>query len=154
VAKTKPEKGRIQRVTAELQEASRAGEPLIGESGIFGLFASPEQREVLDRVQALMSLLEGHGHVVMDRIGARELVSQRRMSRVLKTRRADKRTAALMRIIGLEMKLRQYELGERFIKQVERDAGWSTLDLAWRDPSSLPTLDEIGHPEAWLLRVA
>jgi coenzyme F420 biosynthesis associated uncharacterized protein len=154
VAKTKPEKGRIQRVTTELQEASRAGEPLIGESGIFGLFASPEQREVLDRVQALMALLEGHGHVVMDRIGARELVSQRRMSRVLKARRADKRTAALMRIIGLEMKLRQYELGERFIKQVEREAGWSTLDLAWRDPSSLPTLDEIGHPEAWLQRVA
>lgn len=154
VATTKPEKGRIQRVTAELQEASRAGEPLIGESGIFGLFASPAQREVIDRVQALMSLLEGHGHIVMDRIGARELVTQRRMSRVLKARRADRRTAALMRIIGLEMKLRQYELGERFIKQVEREAGWSTLDLAWRGPSSLPTLDEIGHPESWLQRVA
>jgi uncharacterized protein (DUF2342 family) len=90
----------------------------------------------------------------MDRIGARELVTQRRMSRVLKARRADRRTAALMRIIGLEMKLRQYELGERFIKQVEREAGWSTLDLAWRGPSSLPTLDEIGHPESWLQRVA
>jgi putative hydrolase len=118
------------------------------------LFASPAQREVIDRVQALMSLLEGHGHIVMDRIGARELVTQRRMSRVLKARRADRRTAALMRIIGLEMKLRQYELGERFIKQVEREAGWSALDLAWRGPSSLPTLDEIGHPESWLQRVA
>ena len=154
VGEAKPEKGRIQRVTAELQDAARAGEPLIGESGIFGLFATPEQRSVIDRVQALMALLEGHGHVVMDRIGARELVSQDRMSRVLKARRSDKRTAALMRLIGLEMKLRQYELGERFIHKVEREAGWSTIDLAWRDPSSLPTLAEINDPDAWLQRVA
>lgn len=154
VAETKPEKGRIQRVTGEMQEAARAGEPMIGESGIFGLFASPQQRTVIDRVQALMALLEGHGHVVMDRIGARELVTQRRMSRVLKARRADKRTAALMRIIGLEMKLRQYELGERFIQQVEREAGWSAIDLAWRDPASLPTLAEINEPDRWLQRVA
>jgi coenzyme F420 biosynthesis associated uncharacterized protein len=154
VGESKPEKGRIQRVTAELQDAARSGRPLIGESGIFGLFASPEQRSVIDRVQALMSLLEGHGHVVMDRIGARELVSQKRMSRVLKARRSDKRTAALMRLIGLEMKLRQYELGEAFIHRVEREAGWSAIDLAWREPSSLPTLAEINDPDAWLQRVA
>ena len=154
VATTKPESGQIQRVAAQLREAAAAGEPLIDEAGIFGVFATPEQREVIDRVQALMALLEGHGHVVMDRIGARELVTQARMSAVLKARRSDKRTAALMRLIGLEMKLRQYEMGERFINGVEDRASWQTLDLAWESPEALPTLEEIESPDLWLQRIA
>jgi coenzyme F420 biosynthesis associated uncharacterized protein len=154
VATATPEPGRLQRVRAELQRAAAAGEPLIDESGMFGLFASEEQREIIDRVQALMSLLEGHGHVVMDRIGARELVTQERMSRVLKARRADKRTAAFMRLIGLELKLRQYELGEKFIKGVEEQASWETLNLAWESQDALPTLAEISDPQSWLKRVA
>lgn len=154
VASASPEPGRIARVGAQLQEAAAAGEPLFDEAGLFGLLASPEQREVIDRVQALMSLLEGHGHVVMDRIGERELVTQRRMSRILKARRADKRTAAFMRLIGLELKLKQYELGERFIDGVEDRASWEALSLAWESPEALPTLDEIADPEAWLKRVA
>ncbi len=154
VASAAPEPGRLQRVGAQLQKAAAEGEPLFDEAGVFGLFATEEQREVIDRVQALMSLLEGHGHVVMDRIGARELVTQERMSRVLKARRADKRTAALMRLIGLELKLRQYELGEKFIKGVEERASWEALDLAWKAPEALPTLDEISNPDRWLDRVA
>ncbi|MEN8234729.1 MAG: zinc-dependent metalloprotease [Actinomycetota bacterium] len=153
VAASKPESGRIQRVAAEMKEAAAAGKPLVDEAGIFGLFATPEQREVMDRVQALMSLLEGHGHVVMDRIGERELVTQGRMSRVLKARRSDKRTAALMRLIGLEMKLRQYEMGERFINAVEHHADWETLNKAWESPEALPTLEEIDEPRRWLDRV-
>jgi coenzyme F420 biosynthesis associated uncharacterized protein len=154
VAATKPESGRIQRVVAELREAAAEGRPLIDEAGIFGMFATPEQREIVDRVQALMALLEGHGHVVMDRIGERELVTQQRMSRVLKARRADKRTAALLRLIGLEMKIRQYEMGERFIKEIERRASWDTLDYAWQGPEALPTLEEIDDPESWLRRIS
>jgi coenzyme F420 biosynthesis associated uncharacterized protein len=153
VAAATPEPGRMQRVGAQLQRAAKAGEPLIDESGMFGLFASDEQREIIDRVQALMSLLEGHGHVVMDRIGGRELVTQQRMSRILKARRADRRTAAFMRLIGLELKLRQYDLGARFIKGVENHASWDTLSLAWAAPEALPTLDEIEDPQRWLKRV-
>ena len=154
VAASQPEPGRLARVSAELREAANAGEPIITETGLFGLFASPDQRGVIERVQALMSLLEGHGHVVMDRIGERELVTQRRMSRVLQARRQDPRTAMFMRIVGLEMKLRQYELGARFIEGVERHASWETLDRAWEGPEQLPTLDEIENPVRWLERVA
>jgi coenzyme F420 biosynthesis associated uncharacterized protein len=154
VSTTKPEPGRIARVRDEMKAASESGRPLVDDRGIFGLFATPDQRQVLDRVQALMSLLEGHGHVVMDRIGARELVTQKRMSEVLRARRKDARTALLFRLIGMEMKLKQYELGERFILTVEREAGWSALDAAWKGQEQLPTLDEINHPLRWLDRVA
>lgn len=154
VGSTQPEPGRMQRVVSQLRTASSAGEPMIDERGLFGLFASPDQRVMIDRVQALMSLLEGHGHVVMDQIGARELVTQERMSAILKMRRQDPKTARLMRLIGLEMKLKQYEAGARFIHGVERHAGWSALDTAWISPEHLPSLDEIDNPVLWLERVA
>ncbi len=154
VASAQPEPGRLNRVTAELRRASATGEPLVDERGLFGVFATPEQRDVIDRVQALMSLLEGHGHVVMDRIGARELLTQRRMSEVLKMRRQDPRTAMFMRLVGLEMKLRQYESGAQFVKGVERHAGWDALDVAWKSEAHLPTLAEIENPVQWLDRVA
>jgi putative hydrolase len=119
-----------------------------------GLLATPEQRDLIDRVQALMSLLEGHGHVVMDRIGARMLVSQERMARTLKMRRKDPRMSAFLRLTGLEMKMKQYEQGERFILTIERHAGFEALDSVWAGPDSLPTLGEIRNPERWLARVA
>ncbi len=149
-----PEAGRLRSIADEIIERRRSGSPLIDERGIFGLIATETQQGIVDRVQALMSLLEGHGHVVMDRIGAEELRSQDRMSRVLKGRRKDKRTAAFFRVTGLEMKVRQYEQGERFIKKVERLSGWETVNLAFRGASSLPTLEEIERPELWLSRVA
>ena len=149
-----PEPGKIGRIAGEMREAGRSGRPLIDDTGLMGLLATPDQREKIDRVQALMALLEGHGHVVMDRIGARELVSQPRMSRVLKMRRRDPRTAAFFKLTGLEMKMKQYEMGERFIHDVERQAGFGSLDKVWQGPTSLPTLDEIKEPRGWLERVA
>ncbi|MFQ5947498.1 MAG: zinc-dependent metalloprotease [Acidimicrobiia bacterium] len=149
-----PERGRVSRIAGEMRRASANGEPVIGEAGLMGLLASPGQRKFLDRVQALMSLLEGHGHVMMDRIGARELVTQRRMSRILRMRRKDPRMAAFFRISGLEMKMRQYELGEHFVLEVEREAGLESLDRVWRGPEDLPTLEEIKEPSRWLERAA
>lgn len=148
-----PEPGRMQRIAGEMRSAAREGRPIIDESGIMGVLATPEQRVVIERVQALMSLLEGHGHVVMDRIGAQRLVTQDRMSRMLKQRRKDPRTAAFFRLTGLEMKLKQYEMGERFILDVERTAGFSALDAVWESPEHLPTLAEIRAPRRWLERV-
>lgn len=148
-----PEPGRMQRIAEEMRSAARAGRPLVDEAGLMGVLATPEQRALLYRVQALMTVLEGHGHVVMDRIGARRLVTQDRMSRVLKLRRKDPRTAAFFRLTGLEMKMKQYEMGERFILDVERTAGFSALDAVWESPDHLPSLDEIRAPRQWLERV-
>lgn len=153
VETSEPEEGRMQRLREEMQRAARDGRPVVDERGLMGLLATPQQRDLIDRVQALMSLLEGHGHVVMDRIGARELVTQHRMARVLKMRRKDPRMSAFLRLTGLEMKMKQYEQGERFILGIERLAGFAALDHAWEGPDALPTLGEIRNPERWLARV-
>ena len=153
VSQALPEENRLWRIVGELMDARSEDRPIIDERGLVGLLATPDQRETLDEVQALMSVLEGHGHVVMDRIGADILRGHERMSRVLRARRSDPRTQLLYRLTGLEMKMRQYERGEAFILEVERRAGWEALDVAWTHPDALPTLAEIEDPELWLRRV-
>lgn len=154
VETSRPGEGALGRVIEEISQRWNSGRPIVDERGLVGLVGSPEQNAVVDKVQALMSLLEGHGHVVMDRVGAQRLRSQERMSRVLKGRRHDKRTAAFFRLTGLEMKLKQYKQGESFVLGVEREAGWDALAIAFRGASSLPDLSEIENPTKWLQRVA
>jgi len=149
-----PEPGVLGRLMDEIGQRRAAGQPLLDERGLLGLFGTPEQNAMVDRVQALMSLLEGHGHYVMDRVGATELKSQQRMSRILKGRRQDKRTAAFFRLTGLEMKMKQYKAGERFVRIVEKEAGWDAVGIAFRGAGSLPDLAEIDDPRQWLRRVA
>ena len=134
----------------------RSGKKPLDDGGLVTLFASPEQRAVLDRVGGLMSLLEGHGDITMDRAGAHRIPSAHRFARVLRERRAtaSPATKLVQRLIGLEAKINQYAQGERFIEEVERlGGGPPALDPVWRGPSWLPTLAEIREPEEWLDRV-
>lgn len=151
---SEPDEPRVRTLVGKYRAARRGEAPLIDERGLMGLFATQERRESIDRIQALMCVLEGHGHVVMDRVGGRILPGQRRMSAMIKARRADPKTAWFFRLTGMEMKMRQYELGERFIDGIESAAGWAALDTAWAGPEMLPTLTEVEDPRQWLSRVA
>jgi coenzyme F420 biosynthesis associated uncharacterized protein len=133
----------------------RSGRNPLDDGGLMAVFASPEQRAVLDQVSGLMSLLEGHGDVTMDRAGADQIPSAERFGQVLRQRRAEARSAArlLQKLIGLEAKMRQYEQGERFIEAVEKVGGVELLDHAWVDPANLPTIAEIREPSQWIARV-
>jgi coenzyme F420 biosynthesis associated uncharacterized protein len=143
----------LQAITRALEEVRRGRNPL-DEGGLVALFATPEQRGVLARVQALMSLLEGHGNVVMNELGSRFVAGEERMARVLHQRRnAGGITGQLHKLLGLEQKMRQYEVGERFIKDVVERAGFAALDSAWQQPENLPTLEELDDAAAWLNRV-
>lgn len=134
----------------------RHGRKPLDDGGLAGLLASPEQRVVLDKIGGLMSLLEGHGDVTMDRAGADRIPSAHRFSRVLRERRANANPAAklVQRLLGFEAKMNQYAQGERFIAEVERLGGGKVaLEPVWRGASWLPTLAEIREPEEWLGRV-
>jgi uncharacterized protein (DUF2342 family) len=90
----------------------------------------------------------------MNHLGAHRVDGQARMASVLEQRRnARGATALLHRLMGLEMKMRQYEVGEAFVQGVTDLAGFRALDAAWRAPEHLPTLDELQAPERWLQRV-
>jgi coenzyme F420 biosynthesis associated uncharacterized protein len=132
----------------------RQGRNPLDDGGIVGLFASPEQRALLGQVQALMSLLEGHGNFVMSDLGRHHVSGEERMERVLHARRqAGGITAVMQKLLGLEMKMKQYAVGEQFVRGVVAAGGPRAIDAAWRGPSSLPTIDELHAPERWLARV-
>jgi uncharacterized protein (DUF2342 family) len=76
------------------------------------------------------------------------------MSGVLKARRKDPKSAAFMKLIGIEMKMKQYDAGAAFIDQVEKEASWDALSKAWESPEALPTLTEIDNASLWLDRMA
>ncbi len=149
-----PDPKRLVRALERAAESVRRGHNPLDNGGIVALFATDEQRKVLDQVQALMSLLEGHGNFVMDRLGQRHVTGQERMSATLKARRQAGGVGAVVRkLIGIEMKMRQYEIGEEFITHLEQTVGIEALDAAWRGPDCLPTMVELEAPERWLERV-
>ncbi len=153
LAAVDPDPKRLAKAAGQVVEDLRAGRNPIGEGGLISLLASEGQREVLTEIQALMALLEGHGNWVMDRLGEEHVEGQARMSRVLRERRRSSGVAAVVqRLLGIELKLRQYAVGEEFFAHVEREAGREPLVRIWDDPAHLPTLDELREPSRWLER--
>jgi coenzyme F420 biosynthesis associated uncharacterized protein len=131
----------------------RRGENPLEEGGILTLLASPEQHRAIQEIAGLMSLLEGHGDVTMDRAATDRIPNAARFSRVLHARRHRKGVSRLMSsLLGLDAKMRQYEQGERFIEAVEEAGGRELLARVWTAPQWLPSWPEIRDPSAWIDR--
>lgn len=149
-----PDPRTIVRALSNAVDGLRQGRNPLDDGGLVGLFATAEQRGVLSQVQALMSLLEGHGNFVMGDLGKQHVIGEERMARVLHQRRnAVGLTGFLHKLLGFEQKMRQYEVGERFVRGVVDAGGRAAIDHAWIAPENLPTVDELRAPEAWLRRV-
>jgi putative hydrolase len=117
--------------------------------------------QLMERLQATMSLVEGHAEHVMDAVGADLLPALPRLRAAMTRRRVTRGLPwrVLERLLGLELKLRQYEEGRRFCDAIvragsERGAAPSqVLARAWRSPEDLPTAAELREPGLWLARV-
>jgi coenzyme F420 biosynthesis associated uncharacterized protein len=139
----------LKRAVAE----ARAGRNPLDEGGIVTILATPEQQLVIQRIGGLMSVLEGHGDLIMDRAATDRVPSAERFSAVLHDRRQSKGAVrVLQKLVGLEAKLKQYEEGEKFLETLEA-AGGEGIELLWRGPEYLPDLAEIRDPQRWLSRV-
>jgi coenzyme F420 biosynthesis associated uncharacterized protein len=131
----------------------RAGRNPLQEGGLLTLIAGPEQHAAIQEIGGLMSLLEGHGDITMDRAGAGRISNAPWFSRVLKERRQQRDlTKFLSVLIGMDAKLRQYEQGERFIEAVEQSGGPGLLARVWEGPEWLPSWQEIRSPAVWIAR--
>lgn len=129
---------------------------LLREGDLITLTIGRERRALVDQMQATMALVEGHAEHVMDAIGADVLPSAAALREALERRR-DERTGPLRlleRLLGLELKLRQYREGKRFVDEVVERGGMAALNRAWSAPEMLPTLVELRDPALWLRRTA
>ncbi|KUF15549.1 MULTISPECIES: zinc-dependent metalloprotease [Streptomyces] len=117
---------------------------------------TPAQREILARLTAVMSLLEGHADYVMDGVGPDVVPSVTEIREKFKERRqrgASRLDQALRKLLGLDAKLRQYRDGERFVRAVVDEVGMDGFNRVWTSPNTLPTKAEIAKPADWVARV-
>jgi len=119
------------------------------------ILAGPEQARVLDRLQASMSVIEGHAEHVMDAAAADSDPGYRRLRERLNERRARRGGLGevISRLLGMELKLRQYTQGKAFCDAVAAEAGIEGLNRVWSAPEALPGAEELERPRLWLERV-
>jgi coenzyme F420 biosynthesis associated uncharacterized protein len=117
---------------------------------------TPRQREILARLTALMTLVEGHGDYVMDAVGPQVVPSVAEIREKFNTRRrtAGRMEQAVRRLLGIDLKMRQYAEGARFVRTVVDAIGMDGFNRVWQSPETIPTMAEINDPPAWITRVA
>ncbi len=136
-----------------LIERVRAGRAT-GERWIAAIM-TPEQRAIFNELQAIMCILEGYSNYVMNGIGRTLLPSYDLISQRLAQRQKERGLAEqiFIRLTGLNMKLEQYILGERFIDAVVERRGREFVERLWTGPETMPTMAEIRDPDVWITRM-
>jgi coenzyme F420 biosynthesis associated uncharacterized protein len=131
----------------EMAERARRGE-------LLRLTLGEDRWALVERMQAVMSLIEGHAEHTMDAVGAEVLPSLPALRRAMNRRRESRGLPwrVLEKLLGLEMKLRQYEVGRRFCDAVVAQGGPQALARVWSGPEQLPNSQELNEPALWLAR--
>ncbi|GAA4212393.1 zinc-dependent metalloprotease [Microbispora amethystogenes] len=126
-----------------------------GEGNLIEAIQTPEQKAVLDRVTAVMTLVEGHGDYVMDAVGPSVVPSVAEIRAKFQRRRegGSRVDQLVRRLLGIELKMKQYAEGSRFVRTVVDEAGMDGFNKVWTSPETLPDRDEIADPHAWMSRV-
>ena len=123
--------------------------------GWFALLMTEDQRDMVRRLQGLMSLLEGHATFVMNSVVRERVPMADAFHQTLHERRTKRgMEKAFQKVIGFDVKVRQYDQGERFVSSVVAEVGMDRFNRIWESPANLPTLGEIARPERWVARVA
>lgn len=132
----------------------RAWAGQVREGGLLGAVMGADRRALLEHVQGTMGLVEGHAEWTMDRAGADVLDDVETLRAAMDRRREDR--APLLRILdrllGFDLKLKQYAQGRRFCDAVVRARGEGGLREVWASADRAPTPAELATPAQWLAR--
>jgi coenzyme F420 biosynthesis associated uncharacterized protein len=125
------------------------------EGGLAALVQTHEQRAIMERVQAAMAVVEGYAEHVMDAVGEHALPHYEGLRDAMDRRRRSRSAPErlLQKLLGLDMKMRQYEEGKAFADAVVAARDIATLNRVWEAAQALPDLRELRSPEAWLARI-
>ncbi len=146
---------------AILQRLRSAAEAMAGAvrggdgGSLIDAVATPAQREIMDRLTAVMTLVEGHGDYVMDAVGPQVVPSVAQIRERFSARRGSQGRIeqTIRRILGIDLKMKQYAEGSRFVSMVVGEVGMPAFNRVWTSPDTLPTKAEFAHPHEWVERV-
>jgi coenzyme F420 biosynthesis associated uncharacterized protein len=143
---------RLRRGISALADAVREGE---SRASVLDLVQTPAQRAVLDRLTAVMTLLEGHAEFVMDGVGPEVIPSVEEIRSRFNRRRESVNPfeRVIRRALGIDVKLRQYAEGRKFVQGVVERVGMAGFNKVWESPLTLPRLSDLTDPDAWVARV-
>ncbi len=146
---------RLTDVLRSLTDAVRGGADGDAPQGLMALIKDPAQQAALDRVTAVMSLVEGHAEYVMDGVGPDVVPSVRTLRKRFAQRRKGRGPIdrVLRRLLGLEQKMQQYADGRVFVAGVVELAGMEGFNQVWAGPQNLPYKEELTDPARWVVRV-
>ncbi|MGE2737315.1 zinc-dependent metalloprotease [Mycolicibacterium vaccae] len=144
---------------AEYVRERRSTAPEPNSAGVLGLLRavqSDAQREALDRLLVLGTLLEGHAEHVMDAVGP-AVVPTVATIRARFDQRRRRKQSPLQRIVrallGVDAKMSQYTRGKAFVDEVVGRVGMARFNAVWTDADTLPRPAEIDVPQRWIDRV-
>jgi putative hydrolase len=102
-----------------------------------------------------MTLVEGHGDYVMDAVGPQVVPSVAQIRERFSARRGSQGRIeqTIRRILGIDLKMKQYAEGSRFVNMVVEEVGMPAFNQVWTSPDTLPTKAEFAHPHEWVERV-
>ncbi len=134
---------------------SRIGSNIFTSSNVLEMMMTPEQRHIFQQLQALMCLLEGFSNHIMQEIGKTILPSYECLKERFDERGKNKSAAERLftKLTGLDIKMEQYALGERFVNDIVERRGVEFVNQVWQSPLSLPTMDEVRTPDKWIKRM-
>jgi coenzyme F420 biosynthesis associated uncharacterized protein len=143
-------RGRGESLTAGADPNSR------GVLGLLRAVQSEPQREALDQLLVLGTLLEGHADHVMDAVGPVVVPSVATIRSRFDERRHRKQPPLqrlLRALLGIDAKLSQYTRGKAFVDRVVGRVGMERFNTVWTGPDTLPRPIEIEYPQRWIDRV-
>ncbi|NUR91132.1 MAG: zinc-dependent metalloprotease [Nonomuraea sp.] len=126
-----------------------------GEGNLIDVIQSPGQKEILDRLTAVMTLVEGHGDFVMDAVGPSVVPTVADIRAKFGHRRegGSRLDKTIRRLLGIDIKMKQYAEGSAFVRHVVGKVGMDGFNRVWTSPETLPTTPEITDPDLWIHRV-
>jgi len=122
------------------------------ERGVGALAAGDLDREAFADLDTAMTAVEGYAELLMDRAFDAEYADLRAKLDA-RRRGGGPATRIARRLLGLDLKRRQYERGASFFEAVTAERGLAGASAVWDRPENLPTSAELDEPSLWLARV-
>lgn len=120
--------------------------------GIDALGRGRIDRDAFRSLDATMTAVEGYAELLMDEAFDRQ-ASDLREKLDERRRAGGPLVRMLRRVLGLDIKRRQYERGKAFFEAVAGARGIEAAGAVWTDRDHLPSWEEFDEPDRWLARV-